>query len=61
MVRYLSKKTREALKSEWAAVRQLPRWAQLAAIGFWLLPLGTVWSALFISGLRRIRRARSAP
>jgi hypothetical protein len=56
MVRRSIKKTRAFLKAEWTSVRQLPRWAQGAAIGFWLLPLGTVWSALFLASIRRTRR-----
>lgn len=56
MFRRLTKKSRAILKAEWTAARQLPRWAQGAAIGFWLLPLGTVWSALFLAGFRRLNR-----
>lgn len=57
MVKRLTIKSRAILKAEWTAIRRLPHWAQWAAIGFWLLPLGTVWSAIFIALVRKLNRA----
>jgi len=40
-------------------MRQLPVWIQVITVVLWLLPLGTLWSAMFLAfSVRRERRVR---
>jgi hypothetical protein len=50
---------KKLLSAQWSALRDLPIWIKIIATSLWILPFGSVISALFIVFWQRSRKHSS--